>query len=213
MEKCKVIAVTNQKGGVGKTTTTVNLGVGLAHQGKKVLLVDTDPQGSLTVSLGVKNPDELDTTISDLMQVVVDNGNLSPRDNGILKNIEGVDLVPSNIGLSSFEVSLVNTMSREFVLRSYLGAVKRDYDYVLIDCMPSLGMLTINALAAADSVLIPCQAIVDECNEIGGVSKAQAAAMLAGSMFGWDIPAADPKNYDEQGKPIKPRHHDRGDAR
>ena len=157
MDKCKVIAVTNQKGGVGQTTTTVNLGVGLAQQGKRVLLVDTDPQSSLTVSLGVKDPDELDTTIADLMQVIVDNGDLSPLDKGILKDIEGVDLVPSNIGLSSFEVSLVNTMSREFVLRSYLGAVKRDYDYVLIDCMPSLGMLTINALAA-DSVLIPCQA-------------------------------------------------------
>ncbi len=152
MEKCKVIAVTNQKGGVGKAITTVNLGVGLAQQEKRVLLVDTDPQGSLTVSLGVKNPDELDTTIFDLMQVVVDNGNLSPLDKGILKDIEGVDLVPSNIGLSSFEVSLVNTMSREFVLRSYLGAVKRNYDYVLIDCMPSLGMLTINALAAECSV-------------------------------------------------------------
>ena len=157
MDKCKVIAVTNQKGGVGQTTTTVNLGVGLAQQGKRVLLVDTDPQSSLTVSLGVKDPDELDTTIADLMQVIVDNGDLSPLDKGILKDIEGVDLVHSNIGLSSFEVSLVNTMSREFVLRSYLGAVKRDYDYVLIDCMPSLGMLTINALAA-DSVLIPCQA-------------------------------------------------------
>ena len=115
---------------------------GLAQQGKRVLLVDTDPQSSLTVSLGVKDPDELDTTIADLMQVIVDNGDLSPLDKGILKDIEGVDLVPSNIGLSSFEVSLVNTMSREFVLRSYLGAVKRDYDYVLIDCMPSLGMLT-----------------------------------------------------------------------
>ena len=94
MDKCKVIAVTNQKGGVGKTTTTVNLGVGLARQGKKVLLVDTDPQGSLTVSLGVKNPDDLDTTISDLMQTVVDNGDLSPLDKGIMKDIEGVDLVP-----------------------------------------------------------------------------------------------------------------------
>jgi chromosome partitioning protein len=158
MDKCKVIAITNQKGGVGKTTTTVNLGVGLARQGKRVLLVDADPQGSLTVSMGVKNPDELDTAISDLLRSVADTGGVTPADKGILRDMEGVDLVPSNIDLSSFEVSLVNTMSREFVLRSYLGAVKGNYDYVLIDCMPSLGMMTINALAAADSVLIPCQA-------------------------------------------------------
>ena len=157
MDKCKVIAVTNQKGGVGKTTTAVNLGVGLARHGKKVLLVDTDPQGSLTVSMGVKNPDELDTTISDLMQVIVENGSLTPPDQGILKNPEGVDLVPSNIDLSSFEVSLVNTMSREFVLRGYLGEIKQSYDYILIDCMPSLGMMPINSLAAADSVIIPSQ--------------------------------------------------------
>lgn len=123
-----------------------------------MLLVDTDPQGSLTVSLGVKDPDDLDTTISDLMQSVVENAVISPMDRGILKDIEGVNLVLSNIGLSSFEVSLVNTMSREFVLPGYLEAVKQSYDYVLIDCMPSLGMLTLNALSAADSVIIPVQA-------------------------------------------------------
>ncbi len=156
MENCKVIAITNQKGGVGKTTTTVNLGVGLANQGKRVLLLDADPQGSLTVSLGIKNPDELPVTLANIMQAVIDDKSI-PEGTGILQHDEGVDLLPSNIELSGTEIGLFNTMSREYVLRSYLEAVRKNYDYILIDCMPSLGMMTINALSAADSVIIPSQ--------------------------------------------------------
>ena len=153
----KIIAIANQKGGVGKTTTCANLGIGFAQQNKRVLLIDSDPQGSLTISLGHQQPDQLDTTLSDVMNCVLMDRQIQPN-MGILRHEEGVSLMPANIELSGMEVALVNAMSRETVMRQYLNTVKQDYDYVLIDCMPSLGMLTVNALAAADSVLIPVQA-------------------------------------------------------
>lgn len=152
-----IIAVANQKGGVGKTTTCANLGIGLAQVGKRVLLVDADPQGSLTLSLGHPTPDKLPVTLATVLGKVITDEPLSPKE-GILPHAEGVDLMPANIELSGLEVALVNTMSREKVLKQYLDTVKREYDYILLDCMPSLGMLTINSLAAADSVLIPVQA-------------------------------------------------------
>lgn len=156
MSNCKVIALANQKGGVGKTTTCVNLGIGLAHLGKRVLLIDMDAQASLTVSLGYKNPDELSETVSEIMKMVMEDKPV-PEGYGILHHPEGVDLLPCDISLSGVEVSLVNVMSRETILRSYLSEIKQNYDFVLIDCMPSLGMLTLNALTAADSVIIPAQ--------------------------------------------------------
>ena len=156
MNHCKVIAITNQKGGVGKTTTTVNLGVGLAKEGKKVLLMDMDPQASLTLSLGFDQPKQLDGTLSDIFTELIRTGEQT-KAHEPLHSKEGIDLIPGSLSLSGIEVMLVNEISREQILKTYVDSIRSQYDYILIDCMPSLGMLTLNALCAADCVLIPTQ--------------------------------------------------------
>ena len=154
---CKVITVSNQKGGTAKTTSCVNLGIGLASAGKKVLLIDTDPQGSLSISLGYPEPDEMENTLATLMMNIVNDEEFCLED-VLIHHEEGVDILPSNIELSAIEVSLVNVMSRELILKQLVDRVRDAYDFIIIDCMPSLGMMTINALACADAVLIPVQA-------------------------------------------------------
>ena len=155
--RATTIALVNQKGGTGKTTSTENIGVALAMEGKKVLLVDTDPQASLTVCMGSTRPDDIPITLATVMNKVLLDQDIK-EDEGILHHSEGIDLMPANIELAGLEVGLVNAMSREAVLKQYISTVENKYDFILLDCMPSLGMLTINALAAADEVLIPVQA-------------------------------------------------------
>lgn len=155
--KCKVISVSNQKGGTAKTVSCVNLGIGLAKEGYRVLLIDADPRGSLTISLGYPEPDLMDYTLANIMIDLVNEEPLQ-LEKAILHHAEGVDLVPANIELSAIEITLVNVMSRELILRTLVEQLKDLYDFIILDCMPSLGMMTINALACADSVLIPVQA-------------------------------------------------------
>jgi chromosome partitioning protein len=149
----RIVAVCNQKGGVGKTTTTINLGAALAEYGRRVLLVDFDPQGALSVGLGKGDPRQLDVTIHNLLlerdteweDVVIETG------------VDGMDLLPSNIDLSGAEVQLVHEVGREYILQGALKSAVDHYDYILIDCQPSLGLLTVNALAASEGVLIPLE--------------------------------------------------------
>ena len=165
---CKVIAVTNQKGGVGKTTTAVNLGIGLAKLGRKVLLVDSDPQGSLSISLGYREPDALVYTLANLITEVVEEKEVSFSD-AIIRHAEGVDLIPANIELSALEVNLVNVMSREHMLKCLIDKIRDKYDVIIIDCMPSLGMLTINALVviiggAIIAAMFMCVVVEETCD-------------------------------------------------
>lgn len=155
--KCKIIAICNQKGGTGKTFSAVSLSSGLVKMGKKVLVLDNDPQGSLTISMGYQQPDEIKITMFDIMQQMIERKLTLKPDEYILNN-EGVDFIPSNTQLSCIEFSLVNTMNRENKLKMFLNTLKEQYEYIILDCSPSLGMLTINALVAADSVIIPEQA-------------------------------------------------------
>lgn len=153
----RTIAIGNNKGGVGKTTTAINLASGLAREGKRVLLIDADPQGNSTAAVGYDEPDNIEISLATIMKMEINDVDIEPG-YGVLSNKEGFDVLPGNIELSELEITLVNVMNRERVMKDYITMVSPFYDYIIIDCAPSLGTITTNAFVAADSVLIPVQA-------------------------------------------------------
>ena len=154
---CRTIAVANQKGGTGKTATTLSLGVALARLGKRVLLVDADTQGDLTKSLGWGDPDALEVTLANHLSAVIEGEGIESRE-GILSHKEGIDLMPANIELAGMEMPILMAMSREQLMNVWLAPLKADYDFILIDCAPTLGIIPVNAFVAADGVLVPVSA-------------------------------------------------------
>ena len=156
MSKCNVIAIANQKGGVGKTTTAFSLGVALANNNKKVLVVDADPQANLTTYMGFYDEDNIPITLSTLIERYIDGEDIKPEES-ILHHKENIDLMPSNLNLSMTENSLSNAMNREYAIKNCLEDLKNQYDYIIIDCMPTLNMITTNALATANQVIVPVQ--------------------------------------------------------
>ena len=167
---CRTIAVANQKGGTGKTAATLSLGVALAHRGKRVLLVDTDPQGDLTKSLGWHAPDALETTLANHLNAMIEGVILDPRE-GILSHDEGIDLRPANIELAGMEMPILMAMSREQLVNMWMSPLKADYDFILFDCAPTLGIIPINAFVASDSVLVPVSAEYLPASAMAGLLK------------------------------------------
>ncbi len=155
---CKVYAIASQKGGVGKTTTAINFGAELVRRGNKVLLIDADAQGSLTAGLGYREPDSMENTLASVIEKIVNEEDFDKETYGIIHHKEGFDLLPCNIELSGLEVSLVGVWSRELILKKYITEISEFYDFIIIDSMPSLGLMTLNVFAAADQIIIPVQA-------------------------------------------------------